>query len=167
MNARVFFAAMDQSQDLPLEVRLDDGTTVRKDFHLTEFKNNTIESVDCGGARNEWRELVIQLWEPPLVEDHLLTTNTVMGIVNKVQQSLPLFMDAELKVEYSKPDGVLGVYTVADVSTAGGKLLVHLAKEEGQCKGLSSGACQPQKQKVAMADLGQASNGCTPGGGCC
>ena len=165
MKTEELLQLLEADQGLNLRFDYAPGLSVRRDFHITELKNTHITSVDCGGKVNEWKELVIQLWEPPTPGDDVLTTTKVSAIWAKVEQSLKLFRGVEVKFEYSNKGERLSPYTVHSASVQGNTLVFTLQELQSECKGLASGACEVPKKKVAMNALG--SNGCEPGSGCC
>jgi len=152
-----------------LDFQLPNGNLIRRDYHITEFKNTSVKSVDCGGATNEWQELVIQLWEPPTISaEPQMTADKALGIIQKVEQSLPLFKGVEVKFEFGNGSYPMVQHSVSSIDHMKDHLVIGLSVGESECKGLSSGACGVPKEKVAMTTLG--SNGesaCSPGGGCC
>jgi len=165
MKTEEFLQLLEAHQGLNLRFDYAPGLSVRHDFHVTEFKNIHITSVDCGGQTNEWKELVIQLWEPPTVGEDTLTTTKVSAILAKVERSLKLFRDVEVKFEYSNSAQQLSPYAVHSASVQGNTLVFTLLSLQAECKGLASGACEVPKKKVALGSLGD--TGCAPGSGCC
>ncbi|MEM7377845.1 MAG: DUF6428 family protein, partial [Pseudomonadota bacterium] len=45
---------------LPVRFAAPDGP-IPLGFHLTEFKRNTVDSIDCGGVTNHWQEAAVEL----------------------------------------------------------------------------------------------------------
>jgi hypothetical protein len=39
-----------------------DGATIHGGYHLTELKAASFDTVDCGRAKNQWNETIVQLW---------------------------------------------------------------------------------------------------------
>lgn len=63
------------------------GQKVDASFHITEIKQASIVSVDCGGQMNSWTEVIVQLWEPPVKEaERPMTVSKALQIVNLVEK---------------------------------------------------------------------------------
>jgi hypothetical protein len=153
---------------------------VRTDYHITEIKNVTFDTVDCGGIRNEWSEVHVQLWENQIPEpNHLLDTTKALSIfevVNRIRETYP---EAEIRFEYGNsifPTAVLPVHRIKDT---GNTLIVQLVPDQTTCKAKerattpeekAAACCGPVSKKpkisLSMASL-QAINSCEPGSGCC
>src|SRR6266702_8120070 len=98
------------------------GHAVHYGYHLTELKAASFETVDCGGQTNRWHETILQLWVPPdrdnivartilsasagecrqdcLHHDDYMTAAKFLKIFDKVRGTIPLNLDAEIRVEY-------------------------------------------------------------------
>ena len=79
------------------------GLFVGANYHITEIKNITVDSVDCGAKTDFWKETVIQLWESPKEKGktEFMTAYKALGILNKVDGIKPMQRDTEVKFEYS------------------------------------------------------------------
>ncbi|WP_162417946.1 DUF6428 family protein [Cyclobacterium roseum] len=156
------------------------GQYVRTDYHITEIKNVNFDTVDCGGLRNQWSEVHIQLWENKNPEpDHAVDTTKALKIfelVNSVRETYP---QAEIKFEYGNavfPTAVLPVHQVKDTGNA---LIVQLVPDQTTCKAKdrasspeekAAACCGPVSEKpkinVSMTSL-QPADSCEPGSNCC
>ena len=154
------------------------GTFVRTDYHITEIKNVTYDSVDCGGLQNKWQETHVQLWENEMPEpDHQVDTTKALKIFQVVDKVRPTFQDTEIKFEYGNSSFPTAILPVNDVVVNGSSIIVRLTADATTCKAKdrattpeeAAAACcaPPQKQKQPLQMLGAVSNECTPGGGCC
>jgi len=76
---------------------------VSANYHITEVKNTSIESVDCGAGTDAWNETIIQLWESPeeLGKTEFMSAFKALGILNKVDKMRAMDRHAEVKFEYS------------------------------------------------------------------
>ncbi|GGG41448.1 hypothetical protein GCM10011414_08700 [Croceivirga lutea] len=139
------------------------GKFVGANYHITEIKNTTIDSVDCGGRPDDWKETVIQLWESPLEKDKTEYMNTfkALSILKKVDEIKPMVRDAEVKFEYSNENFHTAQLFVNDYSYNDNKLIINLGVEKTDCKAKElCGVPEPVEQAIE-------SNGCAPGSGCC
>ena len=66
MKTQEFLDLLKSHQDKSLLFEYTAGQMVGANYHITEVKHTTIESVDCGGRMDAWNETVIQLWESPM-----------------------------------------------------------------------------------------------------
>ncbi len=49
-----------ENTDRKLAFQYKEGELLKGKYHITEVKNNHIQSVDCGGRVHEWFETVFQ-----------------------------------------------------------------------------------------------------------
>lgn len=64
METKVVLPYLESSSGKAMRFLLQGKQLIPNDFHVTEIKRLTVESLDCGGGASAWRELVIQLWSP-------------------------------------------------------------------------------------------------------
>ena len=116
------------------------GKTVPIPYHVTEVKNVQVESVDCGGNPHAYKEVWIQLWvDEKEKEGTALSGKKVKGIVDKVNEKLPLFQDQEVFFEYGDKDVKTSVYTVDSIVEEQERVVVKLFSAPTQCKPRSGG----------------------------
>ena len=63
MKTQTFLQHLAQNNEKELRFAYDTGKFVPNQFHITEVKNILIESVDCGGNPDTYRQTVVQLWD--------------------------------------------------------------------------------------------------------
>ena len=66
MKTQELFNILEQNQDKSLLFEYAPKQLVGANYHITEVKHLTIDSVDCGAQTDAWKETIIQLWESPL-----------------------------------------------------------------------------------------------------
>ena len=104
-------------------------------YHVTEIKATTVDSMDCGGRSNRWRETSLQLWAPEPTEGAaFMSIAKFLGIYRRVAAGVPLDDGAELRVEYGPIGSPAVSYLVAGVDTAGDTVVVRLAPPAVACK---------------------------------
>ena len=64
MESNAVLPYLGASSEKALRFLLDGKQLVPNDFHVTEVKHVSVNSLDCGGGSRAWREFVIQLWSP-------------------------------------------------------------------------------------------------------
>ena len=156
-----FLAALRDLPALPLEFRLDGEPLVPAGYHVTEVKAVSIESMDCGGRANAWRETVIQLMDGTAAEAErgFMTTQKFLGIYDRVAARVPVHAGAEVRVEYGNVRTPALQFHVNAVDVQAERVIVDLRRPGVMCKasGASSSAgecCGPSEPRgVALGVL--------------
>ncbi|MTI87015.1 MAG: hypothetical protein FH748_03495 [Balneolaceae bacterium] len=139
MNTSTLLTTLETNKNRNLNFQLPDGTHIGGDLHITEIKNQDIDSVDCGGNVHSFKETVIQLW----VNEHSTreadwTVGKALSIIQKIDASRPIEVDSDLYIEYG------------DTAHSAAKYKVHLVEESADelTLGLSINptACKPNLQ---------------------
>lgn len=137
---------------------------VGANYHITEIKNITVDSVDCGAGTDFWKETVIQLWESPDEHEKLeyMSGYKALSILNKVDRIKPMEKEVEVKFEYSNATFHTAQLFVNDFVIDKDKLIIKLAIEKTDCKARETcGVQAPEQEQTAEEEAC-----CTPGGGC-
>ena len=180
MKTSEFTQILKENPEKSLFFEYQAGQYVRTDYHITEIKNVSYDTVDCGGIRNEWHEVHIQLWENEIPEpEHAVDTSKALKIFDVVQKVRPTFQDTEIKFEYGNSSFPTAVLPVHNIKEARNSLIVQLTADQTTCKAKdrattpeekAAACCGPVSEKpkirVSLAKL-QTSNSCEPGSGCC
>ncbi len=178
MKTNEFIQTLQENPDKTMYFEYSSGLFVRSDYHITEIKNVVFDTVDCGGIRNTWEEVHVQLWENSIPEpDHEVDTTKALKIFQLVDRARPIFSEATIKFEYgnaSFPTAVLPVYSLKDTGNA---IIVQLVPDQTTCKAKdrattpeekAAACCGPvskPKIKISLGGIPQAS--CAPDSGCC
>lgn len=109
-------------------------------YHLTEVKNVTFETVDCGGKVNDWKETHIQLWESPteIGKKDYITTDKAVAILDRVDGIRPLWGETEVKIEFGNKDFHTAVLSIDSVNSDTGSITIRLFTYETGCKALEA-----------------------------
>ena len=185
MTTLEFLNVLEQHQDLPLLFEYKKGAFTRMDYHLTEIKNVSFDTVDCGGLQNNWKEVHVQLWENAIPEpNHRVDTTKALKIFQVVQKVRPTLTDVEIKFEYGNESFHTAISPVRAMEVYDNQIIVKLGKEETTCKAQdrattseekAAACCSPadvvQVKKKPMVNLSNLvatkEECCTPGSGCC
>ncbi|KAA2218884.1 MULTISPECIES: DUF6428 family protein [Maribacter] len=137
------------------------GQLVGANYHITEVKNVTIDSVDCGARPDFWKETIIQLWESPLEigKRDYMSAYKALSILKKVDKVKPMERDVEVKFEYSNNNFHTAQLFVNDYEVSNEDLILKLGVEKTDCK--AKELCGVPETVVAPASA------CAPGNGCC
>lgn len=85
----------------PLRFTVNGQQLVPNDFHVTEIKKVSIESLDCGGGASAWQELVIQLWSPRGDDTPQAMTAEKFSTIMAKANALPLLDGEHVRFEYA------------------------------------------------------------------
>lgn len=184
MTTSEFLKLLNNHPELPLFFEYKSGSFARADYHITEIKNVNFDTVDCGGVRNQWQEVHVQIWENVMPEpNHRVDTSKALKIFEVVHKVRETWGDVEMKFEYGNADFHTAVLPVGRVEVHGDKLIVKLGEGQTSCKAQDRAVtpeekavacCSPVvlveeqvKPKMDLSNLVSSGNSCTPGSGCC
>ena len=135
MTTNEFVNILESNANLPLLFEYKTGAFTRMDYHITEIKNVTFDTVDCGGVRNKWQEVHIQLWENQLPEpNHRVNTTKALDIFNVVEKVRATYGDVSIKFEYGNKDFHTAVLPVGNVAIHDNQIIVQLGVDQTSCK---------------------------------
>ena len=169
-----------QNPTLELQFQYAENQWVSPSYHITEIKQALIVSVDCGGVKNEWTEIIVQLWVPEEQQQlRSMKVSKVLSIVDIVEKMLPLDTNGTVKIEFGNSEFDTRQMFPNTITADGEDLVIDLRPDTVQCKAIERGGscgstatgeecCAPVKQKVELKNLAVAADACcTPGSGCC
>ncbi len=162
MKTQELLSLLKEHTDKSLLFEYASGRYVGAHYHITEVKNITIDSVDCGAGTDFWKETVIQLWESPSEKGtrDFMKAFKALGILNKVNRIKPMDPDTEVKFEYGNADFHTSQLFVKGYRVENKRLIVQLAVEQTDCKARET--CG-----VEVAEELASESNCAPGSGCC
>jgi len=135
MTTKQFLDILEQNKETAISFEYESGSFARIDYHITEIKNVTFDSVDCGGVRNQWQEVHIQLWESKLPNPiHRVNTTKALDIFNVVNKVRETLGDVEIKFEYGNNRFHTAIQPIQSVSIDNEQVIVRLGKERTTCK---------------------------------
>ena len=161
MNTQELLNLLNAHQDKSLLFEYSKNAFVGANYHITEVKNITIDSVDCGSGTDYWKETIIQLWESPGETDktEYMTVDKALAILSKVHRIKPMELSAEVKFEYSNSSFHTAQMFVSDFTLDNKQLILKLSINKTDCK--AKEACATPAEEV------KASSCCEPESGCC
>ncbi|HMB63472.1 MAG TPA: DUF6428 family protein [Eudoraea sp.] len=161
MKTKEFLTLLNEHSDKSLLFEYQEGKTVGANYHITEIKNTTIDSVDCGAGTDYWKETVVQLWESPeeIGKREYMSVNKALSILNRVDRIKPMEPDAEIKFEYGNAAFHPAQLFVNEAVVTKGSLLVRLAVVKTVCKAREE-CSVPEATEAAEAV-------CSPERNCC
>lgn len=162
MKTQEFLQTLKDHEDKSLLFEYAPNLLVGANYHITEVKHVTIDSVDCGAGVDAWKETVIQLWEDPneLGKTTFMKADKAMDILSRVGTMKSYVLDAEVKIEYSNANFHTAQLFIDDFELRGNNLLIKLTTQPTDCKA---------KEACGIEPIGvESSEGsCAPGSGCC
>lgn len=163
MKTQELLELLKSHRDTSLLFEYTPGHLVGTNYHITEVKHITIDSVDCGAQTDSWKETVIQLWESPseLGKTDYMRTNKALDILNLVGGMKPFNLNSEVKFEYGNSLFHTAQLFVNDFELSDGNLIIKLAVEKTDCKAKETCGVLETEELVAESAC------CTPDGGCC
>lgn len=164
MNTQNLFKIFEDNQDKYLLFEYAPNLFVGANYHITEVKHVSVDSVDCGSQTDAWNETIIQLWESPneLDKTEYMSTYKALAILKKVGKMKPYVLNAEVKFEYSSATFHTAQLFVNDYEIHGNNLIIKLAVEKTDCKAKST--CGVPEEIEAIVNNEPC---CTTNGGCC
>lgn len=164
MKTQELFSILKEYQYKALLFEYAPNLFVGANYHITEVKHISIDSVDCGGMTDNWNETVIQLWESPskLGKRDFMKVDKAIEIFDRVASMKPYDLEAEVKFEYSNAKFHTAQLFVNDFEIQDDNLIIKLAIEKTDCKAKST--CGVQDAETTIAEEEPC---CSPAGNCC
>jgi len=162
MTTHEFLNLLNENKDKSLLFEYMPGLFIGANYHITEIKNMTIDSVDCGAGTDFWKETIIQIYESPeeIGKTEFMTSEKALAILNRVDKIKPMEKDVEVKFEYSNSNFHTAQLFVNDHDIKGTKLIFNLGVEKTDCKAKET--CG-----IPVTAEASANESCAPGSGCC
>lgn len=160
MNTQEFLDLLQDNPGKRLLFEYGPGTSIDPNYHITEVKNTTIDSVDCGGNATHWKETVVQLWEDPEDWDklHSLSTDKALSIMQCVDRTHALTRDAVIRFEYGNADFPTAHHHVLSSRIQNDRIVVSLTVNPTQCKA--------QESCASAVPYAEHEKSCCGGGAC-
>ena len=165
MKTQDFLILLEQHQDKTLVFEYATNQFVGANYHITEVKHLTIDSVDCGSKTDSWKETIVQLWESPneIGKKEYMSVFKALAILKKVGKMKPYTLDAELKVEYSNDTFHTAQLFINDYDINGRNLVFKLGVKKTDCK--AKDVCStPELKETVISNIEPC---CSPDGNCC
>lgn len=161
MKTNEFLSLLNAHKEKVLLFEYAPNLIVGANYHITEVKHLTIDSVDCGAQTDAWKETIIQLWESPeeLGKTEYMTVYKALSILNKVAKMKAFVLHAEAKIEYSNATFHTAQLFINDYIIKDNNLILKLAVKQTDCKA---------KELCGVPENIEEPNlSCSPNSGCC
>jgi hypothetical protein len=181
INWKTFKETLLLHPDLDLQFKYAEDKLVDAAYHITEIKQAVITSVDCGGIKNNWTDIIVQLWVPAdQQQNRAMKVKKALSIVEIVEKMMPIEPSGTVKIEFGNSEFDTRQMYPNEITIEGENLLIDLRPDAVQCKAQNRGGscgtnekgeeiCAPaEESKTTLKNLNVAATACcTPGGGCC
>ena len=181
INWKAFKEILLQHPDLDLQFQYAGDKLVDASYHITEIKQALITSVDCGGIKNSWTDIIVQLWVPTdQQQNRAMKVKKALSIVKIVEDKMPIEPNGTVKIEFGNSEFDTRQMYPNEITVAGENLVIDLRPDAVQCKAQNRGGscgtnekgeeiCAPAgESKPTLKNLNVVDKTCcTPGGGCC
>jgi len=150
MTTQELFNILKQNQDKALMFEYAPNQFVGANYHITEVKHVTIDSVDCGSGTDFWKETIIQIWESPdeIGKRDFMSVYKALSILKKVGKMKPYSLETEVKFEYSNETFHTAQLFVNGFEINGQNLIIKLGVEKTNCKAKDT-CCAPEVLETA------------------
>ncbi|RMA66203.1 DUF6428 family protein [Ulvibacter antarcticus] len=163
MKTQELLQLLEANKDKALLFEYAPNQFVGANYHITEVKHISIDSVDCGAGVDAWKETIIQLWESPseINNTEYMGTYKAIGILKKVGTMKAYDLTSEVKFEYGNAIFHTAQLFVNDFEIQESRLVIKLAVEKTDCKAKESCGLPESSELVTEASC------CSPESGCC
>ncbi|MDQ3396774.1 MAG: DUF6428 family protein [Deinococcota bacterium] len=157
-DTRSFLEAVEGAGKRPLLFMLEGSLLVGPGYHVTEVKALSYHAMDCGGQAQQWRETLVQLWNPAEQEaGEFMSAAKFLSIYRRVARSIPVDEAAELRFEYGNLHRPAIHYHVGSVEAQDDQLLAHLRSPVVTCKArdrrhAQAACCPPALSTAEVSD---------------
>ncbi|MGB0895841.1 MAG: DUF6428 family protein [Flavobacteriaceae bacterium] len=161
MKTNEFLSLLNTHKEKALLFEYAPNLLVGANYHITEVKHVTVESVDCGAQTDSWKETIVQLWESPdeLGKTEYMTVYKALSILKKVATMKTFVSDAELKIEYSNATFHTAQLFINGYTIKENNLIITLNVEQTACKA---------NELCGITEIVEEPNAsCSPSSGCC
>jgi len=167
MNWSDFKTQLSNFPEHHLQFEFAENERVHPSFHITEIKQATITSVDCGGKMNAWTETIVQLWEPTILEnERSMKVTKAISIIDMVEKILPQNPNNLVKIEFGNSQFETRQMHPQDFEITNDEIIVKLTADKTQCKAIGRGdTCGAP---IPVTNQIESQNSCcAPESGCC
>lgn len=141
-----------------LSFQLPNGQLVPAHFHVTEVGVVNKKYIDCGGTLRQETKVNLQLWEANDY-DHRLHAEKFSAIIKLAEEQLGID-NAPVEIEYQ--GDTIEVYDLVFEQNQ-----LKLVSKFTNCLAPDKCGVEDTKPKLNLKSIGDSTNTCTPGSGCC
>ncbi|AOW20971.1 DUF6428 family protein [Urechidicola croceus] len=164
MKTQEFLSIINDNKDKALLFEYSPNLLVGTNYHITEVKHISIDSVDCGAQTDSWKETIIQLWESPseLGKTEYMSAFKALGILNKVAKMKSYNLESEIKIEYGNTHFHTAQLYVQGFVIKENNLIFKLSVAKTDCKAKEICGIPETNEETLISQVS-----CSPNSGCC
>jgi hypothetical protein len=162
MNTQSFLNTLEKYKNKELLFQYAPNLFVGTNYHITEVKHATIDSVDCGAQTDSWKETIVQLWESPkeLGKTNYMKAGKALQILMEVGTLRAYNSNAIVKIEYGNATFHATQQCIDTIVVKENLLIMQLTVDEVRCKAIE--LCG-----IPVKEVEAATTCCDPSSGCC
>lgn len=146
MKTSAFISLLQDNPSKGLQFQITNAHSIAPTFHITEIKNVSIESVDCGGNPDSYKQTIIQLMVNPLEAiREPWTSQKALSIFEKVDKVKSINKEAEIFFEYGDEIIRTSNFSIEEVEINENIIDLHFYAKPTVCKpslkGTNATAC--------------------------
>ncbi|MEQ6119763.1 DUF6428 family protein [Reichenbachiella sp. MALMAid0571] len=135
MKTQEFTTLLENHSTSRLQFEIEKGKFILPTYHITEIKNATVNSVDCGGNPDTYNQTIVQLLINPNEKIRKpWTSQKALSIFEKVHSKSPIKSDAEIFFEYGDSTIRTSHFSIRNVEEHDGTINVQLFVKPTVCK---------------------------------
>ncbi|HLT32879.1 MAG TPA: DUF6428 family protein [Aquaticitalea sp.] len=164
MKTEQFLTLLSENQAKNLLFEYHSDRMIGANYHITEVKHVSIDSVDCGAQTDSWNETIIQLWESPseVGKTDYMSAYKALGILRKVGKMKPFDLESEVKFEYGNATFHTAQLFVQNFEIEDNNMIIKLAIEKTDCKAKELCGIPKSNSKIRSEEPC-----CSADGNCC
>ena len=135
MKTSKFISLLKKQNGKSLLMEYGPGKNILPGYHITEIKNVSIESVDCGGIQHSEKQTVVQYIDGSENNgSDYMVTDKAASIFDSVDSVKKINEDAEIYIEFGNNEFPTSNYTISDVEISDKNLKFQLEVPATVCK---------------------------------
>ncbi len=135
MKTKEFLTLLEGNPEAGLTFEYEKGRFVPDTYHITEVKNVTIDSVDCGGNPDSYKQTIVQLWAPKNEELRKpWTAKKALSVFSKVHEMTPMVGETDIFFEFGNDEIRTSNFSVEAIDLDEDKISVQLYVRPTVCK---------------------------------
>lgn len=135
MKTNEFLTLLQNNPEAGLTFEYEKGKLVPPTYHITEVKNVTIDSVDCGGNPDSYKQTIVQLWVPKNEELRKeWTAKKALSIFEVVDKMIPINRDTDIFFEFGNEEVRTSNFSVETITKDDEKIVIQMYVQPTVCK---------------------------------
>ena len=135
MKTQEFLQSLKDNSGSGLTFEYAPGKFISETYHITEVKNVSIDSVDCGGNPDSYKQTIVQLWVPSAEKPRKpWTAEKALSILKKVDKMTTIQGDTEIFFEFGNDEIRTSNFSIENIELTDNRINVQLFVKPTVCK---------------------------------